>query len=796
LTTDRASKETSDSKKQQPNQFAQQQELEIAPPTSPLPRYAGILKLQHQVGNQNVQRLLAQQRGPVMHGNFNGLPPVRGVKPLQREDDEPSTTHRITGAVNNFLEQAATAQQQLTGATDDYGPAQVAQAANIILEKTAHTIFIGVEAPEGAQDLIVSLLIGAAKKGRFEELKTRLDKYGRSMKNVFEALSDSRISQLQRHLAVQNREQLAAVEAAYGHQVTTGGVIPEELRTVWFAWMDRDVEQLKSLNRQIKEAVFARGKQVALGEEALAIFDKWNQMDRQHNFDGRLLRQFVQKVDRVSWNWTKYGVYKQTDLLDDLKRNISLVQFSRLIMMIDRIGGYSQAPQELPSLTGAIGYTIKTILVNSPAFALGVMIGAKDAVVDLITLVPDLAKMLWEIVSEPGKVIDTAIDLAKQLPGVLKQAGTDFLDQWNQNNDWKRSKFQGTVVGYLAVEIAVTILTAGGALAAKAGQAAAKLAKFAGRFPKLSAALRKTEKAREIAGRLVGKVQDVRAGVKAGAASGLKNAGKWAAQILDKFVPGFKSGLRHLRQGRNWLKDKIGPLAQKLKTVFGQGVDVTDALVAAVSHDAETEAEPEVTAAGDWESLFWQQAILELPASDAQPVQRQLIQRETADGRPPAIPAGDAGENKVIRLLRQGDIPGLPQMEHVLRGQYDRIHGLDLFGIRFSADGKKLLLYRIEVKGGENLKLGRRKSGPQTGARWTREVIELIFIHNPQLVARLKRITGITDEAKLKARLARGRSYIIASGNVKNHQKRRLTRHVDRIPKRHRARIKYIRPLR
>jgi hypothetical protein len=93
VSTDRSSKETQRRSKRQDTQVQSHKQLETT--LSALP-HAGIVKLQRQMGNQAVQRLLTDNHDPslVRSSHFNGLPPVRGVsKPSHEHPPAAETIH-------------------------------------------------------------------------------------------------------------------------------------------------------------------------------------------------------------------------------------------------------------------------------------------------------------------------------------------------------------------------------------------------------------------------------------------------------------------------------------------------------------------------------------------------------------------------------------------------------------------------------------------------------------------------------------------------------------------------------
>jgi len=145
-------------------------------------------------------------------------------------------------------------------------------------------------------------------------------------------------------------------------------------------------------------------------------------------------------------------------------------------------------------------------------------------------------------------------------------------------------------------------------------------------------------------------------------------------------------------------------------------------------------------------------SILDLPQEPANPINRLVIQRNGEVGTP--------FENRVRQMLLEGNVPGMPQMDHVIPGQYNPSgHGIDLFAFRRDQSGR-LTIWRIEVKGiGSEIKT--TSSGIQTGAGWTRNAIRQ-GLRNPALREELMRATNIRNVARLERRLLEARSVLIA----------------------------------
>lgn len=146
---------------------------------------------------------------------------------------------------------------------------------------------------------------------------------------------------------------------------------------------------------------------------------------------------------------------------------------------------------------------------------------------------------------------------------------------------------------------------------------------------------------------------------------------------------------------------------------------------------------------------------VQVPTEPDATVSPMLIQRYPFPTPPPGTPplsSGTTFETTVAGMLRRGTVPGLPAMDHVIRGQYNRSgHGMDLIGIRIGSNGR-VYFYHIEVKGGWMPALGRTRRGTQLGAAWTNNAKERL-LENPRLLSLLRSRTGITDLAILRRRL-------------------------------------------
>lgn len=149
-----------------------------------------------------------------------------------------------------------------------------------------------------------------------------------------------------------------------------------------------------------------------------------------------------------------------------------------------------------------------------------------------------------------------------------------------------------------------------------------------------------------------------------------------------------------------------------------------------------------------------------------------LLQRTnggSSGNKPPVpkeIPKDIEFEKTVGGMMRRGTVPGLPQFDHVIRGNHTGNQGVDFWGIKVEKPGR-LILYRVEVKGGVLPTLPYRTSGIQTGRDWTLNAIEKT-IGNEQLSnlladkLQLRRDSkGNIDIARLRRRLRDAPNVII-----------------------------------
>jgi hypothetical protein len=201
------------------------------------------------------------------------------------------------------------------------------------------------------------------------------------------------------------------------------------------------------------------------------------------------------------------------------------------------------------------------------------------------------------------------------------------------------------------------------------------------------------------------------------------------------------------------------------------------------------------------ESVHVDLPVTESPQSGVPNVQKQPMQLPS--WVPPSLPYGETFESSIEGMLRRGTVPGLPQMDHVIHGQYNGSgHGIDIFAMRYNQDTGVMYMYRIEVKGGIAPDLGRTRRGMQTGGEWTSNAIQKTM-ENPRLRGLLERrfgyavgesLTNPAVRAHILRRLRTAPSFIIAHntaylgrlgaslGGMRSHGSPHAPRRIIRVP--------------
>lgn len=134
-------------------------------------------------------------------------------------------------------------------------------------------------------------------------------------------------------------------------------------------------------------------------------------------------------------------------------------------------------------------------IVQSAAFIAGLIHGALQCVYDLFADAVELVKTVWRVMKSlfTGDIIKDAKALWETIKGLdVSQMAKDFINKWNNKDAWEQGYFQGTVTGYVIVEILLAIFSVGAVTAIKwVGKS--------GKFAKVSSILAKSKKFQQLA---------------------------------------------------------------------------------------------------------------------------------------------------------------------------------------------------------------------------------------------------------------------------------------------------------
>lgn len=138
------------------------------------------------------------------------------------------------------------------------------------------------------------------------------------------------------------------------------------------------------------------------------------------------------------------------------------------------------------------------IATGAVAFAAGLVEGVvlevKDILADLVHLVGEVTHLLKDVFT--GNILGDLVGLWNELHSIdLHGLLADFLDKWNAKNPWDRWRFRGEVVGRVATEVVISVLS-GGVAAVLSGTS--KFARLTAAVSRL-AFVRKLERATRIA---------------------------------------------------------------------------------------------------------------------------------------------------------------------------------------------------------------------------------------------------------------------------------------------------------
>lgn len=147
-----------------------------------------------------------------------------------------------------------------------------------------------------------------------------------------------------------------------------------------------------------------------------------------------------------------------------------------------------------------LGETAVDVLTDATfaaGFGLGVMEGATSAVTDLATGAAEVLALALDIVKAlvTGGLIGAAESAAAKLsdffskaPAALNAMGVAFEQGWNAPGSFARGNFRGEVIGYIATQIAIVIISGGAAAEAVAFASLSRWGKLVAIIQKLDAA--------------------------------------------------------------------------------------------------------------------------------------------------------------------------------------------------------------------------------------------------------------------------------------------------------------------
>ncbi len=121
---------------------------------------------------------------------------------------------------------------------------------------------------------------------------------------------------------------------------------------------------------------------------------------------------------------------------------------------------------------GATAVQLFTDAAFAGGFVVGALEGAVGAVVDLARGAVEVLELAYEIAHAlvTGGLIQATMDAAGKLsaffakaPAALMALGKDFQTRWEQPGSYARGNFRGEVLGYVATQIAIIIISGGAA---------------------------------------------------------------------------------------------------------------------------------------------------------------------------------------------------------------------------------------------------------------------------------------------------------------------------------------------
>lgn len=535
-----------------------------------------ILKLQSLVGNQAVQRLLRAKHTESLSSQptfpHRQLPSVRGVRRESRPYAEAELAPMMTnGALR--VQRNGPDERRLIAAGGSTGGRRLIASGGTVTDQandirdmvSSFVVQAGVQLPAVSQARVVQIIEASALHDQAPRLFSLLRRQN-LLSSVFKALSNERAERVRQIMEQRYAEQMDSMRE---HKLLGFNGLPQELKDYWHGRMDADVSQLRLALSLLK----GRGQLDGSGiPEILSIFKKWESLDQEHEFNGRLLHEFITfRVAHFSFMRSiGWGARATVNLLDEIRRALKHfpVAYAQVEMTLKR-ADYHHGVGELPSLAHEVKEAAKDFFINLPAFLAGLPVGAWDALTDVPEGAKQIVKMAWELLKDPLKIVD----YAKQLWGMIKnlpEIGKGVLKKWTEGNAFERVFYQGKVIGNILANLVLGALTAGAYQIAKSGKYASIIAKLPdGRITRIGESIAgPATKARE-------KIGKIAHGIDEWAEKATKRG--WTSTVDTNLTGAMDKGLAHVwkwvRGRRKKLKDvdpvklqqTLASVAQKLK---------------------------------------------------------------------------------------------------------------------------------------------------------------------------------------------------------------------------------------
>ncbi|AFZ23909.1 hypothetical protein Cylst_1631 [Cylindrospermum stagnale PCC 7417] len=279
------------------------------------------------------------------------------------------------------------------------------------------------------------------------------------------------------------------------------------------------------------------------GENAIAIAERYYKQFVQRDRDLRFYVNVLEEINRLGGGIHRppNSSWQNTQATAGVYIWIPSAEFAN--SFVGKISTGSPVRDAL-AVAGNVAKTVGNFAVGGAALVAGLLQGALESIWSNLVGIKDLAVMVWDILKSlfTGNILNDGQNLWKQITqinwGDLAQAWLgDFEKQWNNPAIFQKWQFRGKVLGYAAAEIALAVLTAGGATGAKwVGKMSTKAIEVVKKIPGVA---KLAEKAKTI---------KIPAAVK----KGLKNANtaKWLSKHRNNVIKKYGAdGIKMLSEG-------------------------------------------------------------------------------------------------------------------------------------------------------------------------------------------------------------------------------------------------------